>query len=171
MGYMVPYDLNNMEFLTPWSAIAPGVEAQRLKLQLKKAVDHGHPLYGQHAIPLARRSDSGDVLFYLPDSVDQLLAVVHFTQSAESTESVQPAEHQLQQPLQTDKATELPYTTFYTSMEHWARKREIPDHRELTGPNPDYLKHVEQLKGMYDGSEPGWVLVDLGPDEFDGQPT
>jgi hypothetical protein len=45
----------------------------------------------------------------------------------------------------------------------------IPDHREFTGPSAHYQETVEQSKGMYDGSEPGWVLVDLGPDEFDGQ--
>src|SRR5437868_2044835 len=154
---MIPSKFDNMQWLEPWIGIGPGVEAQRLKLELKKEVGQGHPLYKQHAIPLARRSDNDDVLFYLPDAVGKRLVVVHLTWSSQS---------QPQQPSQTYEQTEWPYPVFYSSVNQWVYKCMVRVHREFTGPSETYLETVEHCKGMYDGSERGWVLVKYGPDEF-----
>ncbi|MEO5953632.1 MAG: hypothetical protein ABIQ44_14290, partial [Chloroflexia bacterium] len=51
---------------------------------------------------------------------------------------------------------------------HWAAKCELPDHQKLVGPASGAQEGIERLRGMYDGSESGWILIDLGPDELDG---
>lgn len=157
---IIPSEFNNMEWLAPWIGIEPGVEAQRLKLRLRKEVREGHSLFGQHAIPLARRSDYDVVLFYLPNAVEKRLAVVHLSSSSNS---------QAQQPNLTDHTSEMPYTVFYLSKDHWIYRRMVPDHREITGPSEHYMETVEECRGMYDGSEPGWVLVNLAPDVLDDE--
>jgi hypothetical protein len=146
---MVPAEYYR-ECLAPWSTVEPGIAAQKLKLRLKKAVGEGHALYRQQAVPIAQREDNNSVLYYLPNMSGTPLVAVQFEDAPDRPSSV------------------LSHTTFYRSIHHWVAKCMIPDYRKLKGPNQHYMETVEASRGMYDGSESGWVLIDMGPDEFDG---
>lgn len=143
--YEVPIRLP-IEALSPWVGVGLGIETQKLKLRLKKAVPVGHELYGKYAVPVAQREDTGQVLFLVQGLIGGEVAVVWFPEDGEPNGNLK--------------------VDYYKSMGHWSRKCERPDHRALVGPSPRVDEAIRSLSGMYDGTEPGWVLVDLGQDEY-----
>ncbi|HST04524.1 MAG TPA: hypothetical protein VLQ48_07285 [Chloroflexia bacterium] len=107
MNMDYPNYLRKLEWLVPWCPVD-----SELDLQLKKEVGWGHPLYVQKAIAVGRRSDSDDVLFYLPD-YSAPLAVVHLTWSdAPGPEPM------------------FPWTVVYSSLEEWVDQCMKPDYVE-----------------------------------------
>lgn len=134
-----------METLPPWTSVSVGIEAQKLKLRLKKSLPDGHELSGKHAVPVALREDTGQVLFCVPNTPQDEFAVVWLPKGGEPDSSLR--------------------VDYYKSIAHWSYKCERPDHRKLVGPSPHYEESVRSLSGMYDGSEAGWVLLDFGPNE------
>ena len=100
-------DLTHLQWLEPWEAASPGLEAE-----LKQEVGPGHPLFGQEAVSVGRRSDCDDVLYFLPGKASPL-AVVHLTWAGRR-----------------EKHPEWPHTTFYSSLDDWVERCMKPDHFE-----------------------------------------
>ena len=99
----LPDELRHVAWPPPWSATDAALDAE-----LAREVGAGHPLAGRRAVAIARRADTDDVLFWLPDG-PTLLAMVHLTWRRE-----------------TDPA--WPYTALFDSVEEWmAFEREDRD--------------------------------------------
>src|SRR5512139_3548156 len=92
-------DLANLRWLDLWEPTL-----SELETELIKEDSPGHPLFGQEATSVGRRSDCDDVLFFLPGNPFPL-AVVHLTWKRGREEN--PA---------------WPHTTFYSSVEDWVEK-------------------------------------------------
>lgn len=107
-------ELTGFEFLDPWRRADSGLEAE-----LQKECGRRHPLYGQKAVSVARRTDNDDVLFLLPEFRLARYAVVHLTWSG-----------------RTEPAPGWPQTVFYASLDEWAEKCMKPDHREWAEHRP-----------------------------------
>jgi hypothetical protein len=106
---MSDLDLNALRavvWLPPWAPCAPGLEGE-----LAREVGPRHPLAELAAVAVARRSDTDDVLFFLPNAPSPL-AVVHLTWSS------------------TREPSPWPATTFYTSLEDWIEHRMQPDYAD-----------------------------------------
>src|ERR1051325_11296811 len=71
---------NKIDWLEPWYPIKH--DEQALVAELAREVGPQHPLFGERAVPVARRRDCDDVLFALPGS-QKLLALVHLTWSGQ----------------------------------------------------------------------------------------
>ena len=67
-----------MIWLAPWVWIDDDEDRRHAAEELKRELTEGHVLYGRRVLPVARRVDQDDVLFFLPDS-PQALAAVHLT--------------------------------------------------------------------------------------------
>jgi hypothetical protein len=104
-------ELRGLEWLDPWQATAPGLEAEALEAELAREVGPGHVLAGRRAVAVGRRVDNDDVLFHLSDG-PTLLAVVHLTWTS-----------------QRERKPEWPYTVLYHSVADFAERCMRPDHR------------------------------------------
>jgi len=101
-------ELKHVEWLAPWGPTDPGLERE-----LHRDIGSSqHPLHGRSAVAVARRSDTDDVLFFLPDGPEPL-AVVHLTW----------AEHPERRP-------EWPSTDFFASLTDWIERGMKVDARE-----------------------------------------
>jgi hypothetical protein len=107
--------LSQISWLEPWRPEPAGLE-----IELEKEIDPSHPLFGQKAISVARRVDTDDVLFYLPDLASPL-AEVHLTWKGS-----------------VEKDPQWPWTTFYSSVVEWIEKSMKRDHQE-------YLESAQDL--------------------------
>lgn len=101
------FDFVALRWLEPWQPAAAGLEAE-----LKREVGRGHPLFGQKALSVGRRTDTEDVLFLLPDHALPL-AVVRLTWSGRREE-----------------AKDSPPAAFYSSIDQWAEECMAADHSE-----------------------------------------
>lgn len=101
----------NIELKLPWIAI--GEFASHLAIELVRELSKMHPLYNKNVLAIAQRIDSDDVLFAFEDQTKY--AVVHLTWSGNP-----------------EPDPRWPDTTFYDSLEEWARYRMMPDHAEFT---------------------------------------
>ncbi len=106
-------DVAAVHWLDPWRAVVPGLE-----VELRNEVSAGHALFGQKAISVARRFDSDDVLFLLLEHPEPL-AVVHLSWTGRP-----------------EPNRAWPHTTFYESIEDFAGRCMLPDHRERVGGHP-----------------------------------
>ena len=90
----IPAELREAVWPAPWAATdAP------LHEELARETSARHPLAGRRAVAIARRADTDDVLFWLPDG-PRLLAAVHLTWRRETD-------------------PEWPFTTLFDSVEAW----------------------------------------------------
>jgi hypothetical protein len=67
-------DLQTTTWLKPWHGVGVGVQ----EAELVREVSSGHPLFGVQTVVVACRSDTDDVLFFLPGQ-ERDLAMVHLT--------------------------------------------------------------------------------------------
>ncbi len=107
---MTPADVAEIEFSEPWHRVAArDVPYWRRVLfgrspQLVREVGPLHPLFRfrKDAIPIARRSDTDDWLYFLPGNAEHPLVCVHLTYS------------------RNDYFSRLwPATDFYSSLAEW----------------------------------------------------
>lgn len=98
-------ELAGVQWLDPWRPVVAGLEAE-----LKSEASAGHPLFGQQAVSVGRRTDTDDVLFLL-DGHPAPLAVVRLTWSGRR-----------------ERNPEWPQTTFYSSLEDWIERCMRLDH-------------------------------------------
>jgi hypothetical protein len=110
---MTLHDYDEIDWLEPWSRI--GKDERGLVAELKRELGPWHPLFGLHAIPVARRYDDDVVLFALP-TYQQPLAVVHLTWSGRR-----------------EADARWPATEFFASLEEWVERGMKPDHQEYEG--------------------------------------
>ncbi len=103
-----------ISWLDPWKPAPAGLE-----MELEKEIGPSHPLFGHRAVSVARRIDTDDVLFYLPDSVPSL-AEVHLTWKGSVEENPQ-----------------WPWTTFYGNVAEWIEKGMKRDHSEYLESSQD----------------------------------
>jgi hypothetical protein len=96
---------SQISFLLPWEQTTA-----RLELELEKEISPNHPLFGHEVVVIARRIDTDDVLFYIPNSTPPL-AEVHLTWKGS-----------------TEKNPQLPWTTFYDNVSEWVEKSMKRDH-------------------------------------------
>ena len=73
-------EIDDVEWLEPWSAVVDDAMRAQLESELAKEVGRGHLLFQRSAKALARRYDQDDVL-YAVGSPSQL-AVVHLSYAA-----------------------------------------------------------------------------------------
>jgi len=99
--------LKSVEWLAPWEASGPGLEAE-----LAREVGPHHVLYGCSAVSVARRADCDEVLFVLSNGPSKL-AVVHLTWSGKR-----------------EQDATYPQVELYSSLEEFLGKRMEPDHTE-----------------------------------------
>lgn len=100
-----PDDISNVQWLSLWEAVGPGLEGE-----LATEVGPRHVLYGYPAVSVARRVDKDDVLFILPKG-PSALAVVHLTWSGSRERDVH-----------------LPAVTLYSSLHDWLENGMRLDH-------------------------------------------
>src|SRR5262245_54880147 len=89
----------SVSWLPPWSPCDPGLENE-----LAREVGRGHPLAGVKAVAVARRVDTDDVLFHLPDGPAPL-AVVRLTWTGRR-----------------ETSPDWPWTEFFASLEEWIER-------------------------------------------------
>lgn len=106
------FDFAALRWLEPWQPAAAGLEEE-----LKREVGPGHPLFGQKAVSVGRRTDTDDVLFLLPDHASPL-AVVHLAWNGRH-----------------DPGPGGPPTTFYSSVDQWVEECMRVDHAGRGSPN------------------------------------
>jgi len=102
---MTREQLQGIRWLEPWEAATAGLEAE-----LVREISAGHPLHNVKAISVGRRTDSDDVLFFLPEH-SQPLVVVHLTWTKEFS-------------------AKWPWAVFYSSVDDWVNRCMKPDHDE-----------------------------------------
>lgn len=103
-----------MEWLDPWYPVTDAGQGAGLEAELARELIPGHCLYGLAGPRLiARRTDTDDVLFALPDG---RVAEVHLT---------------WRQSPETDP--NWPATAIFPSLETWHRESMRPLHREILG--------------------------------------
>lgn len=102
----------SFDWLDPWYPIDDPEHSAGLARQVAVEIGQGHVLKGLAVRLVARRADTDDALFALPDG---RLAEVHMTwrQSAETD-------------------PRWPATALFASLEDWAERSMRPLHRELT---------------------------------------
>lgn len=105
---MLLNDIQHISWLAPWQ-LAYRIDA--LSAELQREINLQHPLYQQQAISIAKRHDTDDVLFFLPDNLEPF-AVVHLTWSGEQ------------------EADGWPSFTFYAALDIWITQCMQPDHDE-----------------------------------------
>ncbi len=104
---MTTLNFGSIAWLPPWSPCKPGLEAE-----LAREVGPRHPLAGCEAVSVARRTDTDDVLFHLPNGPAPL-AVVHLTMAGRR-----------------EKSPDWPATEFYATVDEWIEKRMRRDHAD-----------------------------------------
>ena len=102
-----------MTYLEPWHAV--GAEARRLQAELAAELGRRHRLHGLDMRAVARRQDNDDVLFVSADE-PQTVAVVHLTWSGRR-----------------EADPRWPDTTLFGSLEDWAERGMMADHRDFIG--------------------------------------
>jgi hypothetical protein len=107
-------DSSNVEWLTPWKAVADGAA---LDAELRAEIVAGHTLNGVPATAIGRRIDCDDVLFCV-DHPSFALAVVHLTWRGKP---------------ETDPV--WPDMLLFHDWEEWIEKCLKPDHAEYEGEN------------------------------------
>jgi hypothetical protein len=100
------------EWLTPWYPVAGGAIGAGLEGQLAVEISRRHVLFGETCRLIARREDTDDALFALPDG---RVAEVHLTWSS-----------------RTEQDPRWPATAVFGSLEDWARDSMVPLHAELS---------------------------------------
>jgi hypothetical protein len=109
----VPIHIRKIPFRHPWHPVSRAwpifSRFFSLEAELKRELIQGHVLYHKPAYALARRHDTDDVLFYLPNG-PAMLAEVHLTYSR----------HLEKDPF-------WPATTLYQSIEDWLQKSSVED--------------------------------------------
>lgn len=108
----LPPELQRVEWLAPWRATE-----ETLEDELGREVGTGHPLAGRPAHAVARRSDTDDVLFWLPAG-PALLALVHLTWQGRR-----------------ERDPRWPATELFASVDEWVMKVMRPDHADAGGPS------------------------------------
>lgn len=103
-----------VEFLDPWYGVDDAETRAGLEHQLQIEVSERHILFGKSARLIARRCDTDDALFELPDGK---VAEVHMTWRR----SVEPDPR-------------WPVTAIFASIEEWVRESMLPLAEELSEP-------------------------------------
>lgn len=91
----LPPALRDVAWPSPWVATDAALEHE-----LAREMGPGHPLADRRAVAIARRHDTDDVLFWLPDG-PALLAEVHLTWRKETD-------------------ARWPWTVLFESIEEWS---------------------------------------------------
>jgi len=103
-----------LEWLEPWYPVSDPTISAGLESQLRLEVSKQHVLFGTPVRLVARRSDTDDALFELPDG---RVAEVHMTWRKS-------AEHD----------PRWPATRLFNSLREWAQESMLPLHEELSNP-------------------------------------
>ena len=101
---------NAIEWLEPWYRVEAPDICSALERQLHQEVSARHVLFGQPVRLIARRSDTDDALFVLPDG---RVAEVHLTWSN-----------------RTEPDPRWPVTAVFGSLGEWARESMVPLHAD-----------------------------------------
>ena len=96
------------KWLAPWYGVDDGEERRAIEGELRREICDTHVLAGKAATLMARRGDMDEALFLLSDG---RVAEVHLTWG--HSREMDPR---------------WPTTTFYDSLDHWARQSMIPLH-------------------------------------------
>ena len=100
----------HLQLSAPWIAVDDS-EGQRFEDEYAAEIAKGHPLYGVPAKAIARRTDSGDVLFRLLRHLCDY-AVVHLTWSGRE-----------------ELSPDLPRLELYVDDQDLTETRIVPDHQ------------------------------------------
>lgn len=100
------------KWLEPWYPVDDAGQQDGLARQLRVELSPRHVLYGAHVRLLARRADTDDALFALPDG---RVAEVHLTWKSSPEEDPR-----------------WPATAIFPSLDDWAQESMAPLHAELS---------------------------------------
>lgn len=94
-------------FVAPWTHV--GEHADNLENELRKEITYGHPLFSLRTRPIARRTDSDEVLFEV-DSPDFRYAVVQLSWTGSP-----------------ERDCRWPHTKMFETFDIWVESRMTPD--------------------------------------------
>jgi hypothetical protein len=99
--------MDQREWPEPWYPLLEGGEG--LVMELQREIGSNHPLAGVRVVAIARRPDTDDVLFLLPEAGGRL-AEVHLTWARRR-----------------ERNPQWPHTVFFGSWEEWAAQQRTDD--------------------------------------------
>lgn len=104
---------NQLQWLQPWHPVDDASVRSGLEHQLRVELSPRHVLHGESVRLIARRADTDDALFALPDG---RVAEVHLTWRS-----------------RTEEDPRWPAAAIFASLDEWAAESMRPLHDELSG--------------------------------------